>query len=47
MFVGNEKEKMDTLIDFCVLRMIRVYTKKLVKDTKGDKRHISNYAYCL
>ena len=25
------KEKMDTLIDFCVLGRVRVYTKKLVK----------------
>ena len=29
MFVGNEKT--DTLIDFCFLRRVRVYTKKLVK----------------
>ena len=29
MFVGYEK--MGTLIDFCVLRRVRVYTKELVK----------------
>ena len=31
-FVGNEKKMQhSTLIDFCVLRRVRVYTKKLIK----------------
>ena len=32
------KEEMDALIDFCVLRRERVYTKKLVKTQEGYRK---------